>query len=134
MTDSVDRVIRSDLDGRADITAAEARAIGLLQELNRLYLHPLGYALGVRFRTERPEPDDAGVFFMARTADEEGFIFPEFEPHEVDRGHQLADQYRSQTAKREFNLGYPNGIQPLHDSTDAEDRRQGRNHDDGVSI
>jgi len=97
------------------VSPADARALGLVQEINRLYLHPMGYALGVQFITEVPQPGDPGIFFLSQTADPEGFVFePVFEPHEVDRGHVLADEYRMGTALREANLGFANGIQPLH--------------------
>lgn len=116
MSDRVDRPpVRSDLDKREMVTPAEARALGIVQEVNRLYLHPLGYALGVQFKSEVPEPGDEGTFFLAQTGDPEGFIFgPKFEPHEIDRGHVLAEEYRRGTVLREESLGYPNGIQPLH--------------------
>jgi hypothetical protein len=120
MSDEVKHpAVRSDLDPHGDMTPAEFRALGLLQEVNRLYLHPLGYAMGVRFRSEIPEAGDPGEFFVAITDDEEGFVFEPFTPEEVERGHQLAERYRSQTAKREYNLQLPNGIQPLHGEATA---------------
>lgn len=114
MSDNVSRpAVRSDEDPVPHMSPAQFRAEGYLQEVNRLYLHPLGLSLGVAFKDNPPAPGDLGVFFVGVTIDPEGWDFPPFEPHEIERGKALQQRWRERSDLRESSLGFPMGIQPL---------------------
>lgn len=82
----------------------EAREIGLIQEANRLVLHPAGYALGVRADEATGRILDA---FVERTDDPEGWCFTWFEPGQelrargaVEKGARVADLIRARAGAR----------------------------------
>lgn len=91
---------------------ASFRDDGILQEVNRLFLHPLGYALAM-YQAEGA-PDDSPWFLMLNVTDDpEGWRFDWF-GHEAD-AIAKADNVHALTVdaiwRRIDSLGY--GTQPL---------------------
>ena len=110
--------------GRDVVTAAKrmsAKAFrdeGYLQELNRLFLHPLGLALGIRPTSVE---DALGGAFIAEIydarEDPEGVVFVGFEgePHAAAqrRADEIADRWEHACGERQERLGF--AIQPVED-------------------
>lgn len=87
---------------------AEFRRIGLLQEINRLILHPLGLAMAV-------DMDDDGTETLLgvydNRQDPEGWYFAGLTADEVARGEALQELRDKRAPARIAALGYV--IQPL---------------------
>ncbi len=88
--------------------------VGLLHEINRRFLHPMGLALEVTLDTETLEgmlPNDAAaVAIWDYRDDPEGVLFADgaLEPEKVRRVQQLFD---AAAVAREKRLGYV--VQPV---------------------
>lgn len=90
-----------------DMTAKEFREIGLLQEVNRLFLHPRGLALEVI-----READGAEHFAAVwRTDDPHGIAFAEGEEIDAAMVGRVQQMFDERVAGRRVELGTPDGIQ-----------------------
>ena len=86
------------MNGRMSIR--EFREVGLLQELNRLFLHPLGLALEVIIDNETGVVAFGGIW---QTDDPEGFVFEEINKAKVDYVEKWAAEM---AVSRKRALGY----------------------------
>lgn len=90
------------------MTVAQFRKAGLLQELNRQFLHPLGLALEVEIDIDGMERFGEIWDYQA---DPEGLRYEEFSQADVERGQQIEKLQKIKGKKRRELLGYI--IQPL---------------------
>lgn len=90
---------------RAHMDIAEFRALGYLQELNRLFLHPLGLALEVVGSFDGTET--LGGIWDSRD-DPEGIVFSD--APDVEKVVFVRDQLEARSAARFAGLGFV--IQP----------------------
>jgi hypothetical protein len=80
---------------------------GYLQEVNRLFFHPLGIALSISV-------SEAGRYRLGKiktTDDPEGFIFGGFAEPEIERAYAITARGVSMAKTRKKNLGYV--VEPL---------------------
>ena len=95
------------MNGRMSIR--EFREVGLLQELNRLFLHPLGLALEVIIDNETGVVAFGGIW---QTDDPEGIVFETIDADKVKRVRELSE---SMATSRFQALGYI--VQPPETAT-----------------
>jgi hypothetical protein len=90
------------------ITVKEFREIGLVQEINRRFLHPLGLAMEVIIDAETGE--ERIERFWDNRDDPEGWNFA---PGiiDADKAESITDEFQRRAHAREIGLGYV--IQPL---------------------
>lgn len=69
------------------MSVKEFRELGLLQELNRQFLHPLGLALEVSIDDETGEEKFGRIWDDRK--DPEGFLFNEIDPTKIDNYYQM---------------------------------------------
>lgn len=86
----------------------EFRKIGLLQEINRQFLHPLGLALEVIVDEEGEE--ELGGIWDARD-DPEGIIFDDFDKTHIVKATRVQQIKDDKAKARQERLGYV--IQPV---------------------
>lgn len=87
----------------------EFRELGLLQELNRQFLHPLGLALEVVI--EDGEERLGGIWDYRE--DEEGIIYDDTStPEFLEKAGNVSAMVTAAGLRRERKLGYV--VQPLH--------------------
>lgn len=99
---------------REIMTPEEFVERGLLMEINRLYLHPLGLALSVTY--DRDGYCRLGPVY--RTSDPEGFVCEEFTEQDIERTDSLR-RARSICARvRRAALGWV--VQPCGEETATE--------------
>jgi hypothetical protein len=92
------------------------RATGLLFEINRRVLHPLGLALAVEIDDETKRVTDVALL---ESDDEEGLIYSNADLLEnVAKLYPLLPAYNNRMGRRQRALGYI--IQPLPESEPAE--------------
>lgn len=85
------------------LSAADAVNLGLLQEINRQFLHPRGFAADV---------DPFGVLTIwDMTADPEGVVFPEDQPAHPDIAAELAALFIRNAQTRTAVFGWV--VQPF---------------------
>ena len=94
------------------INIREFRELGFLQEVNRLFFHPLGLALEV-IRDDKTGEETLGGIWDCRQ-DPEGIYFV-LTDDDARRAHQIADEWNSRVGIRLEALGFI--IQPLPDGT-----------------
>jgi hypothetical protein len=94
------------------IDIKEFREIGLLQELNRQFLHPMGLALEVVINEDGTE--SLGQIWDYRT-DPEGIIY---EPGMIEREkyENILNHWRKMQETRRKSLGYM--VQPLEENNE----------------
>lgn len=92
---------------RKVMSVEEFRDLGLLQELNRRFLHPIGLALAVEGGTQGVK---LGEIWDSRN-DPEGIVFDGFTPEQVERGKRLEAEIKKTRMKRRQLLGFE--VQPL---------------------
>jgi hypothetical protein len=101
--------------GARRMSMREFQDRGLLQEINRRFLHPLGLSLGLYADGTHHMPDEpSGWCDVSVTDAPEGFIFGPEDPisvSDVARAHALDELLAERLAYREAHLGF--GIQPL---------------------
>ena len=97
------------------MTAKEFRELGLLQEVNRLFLHPMGLALECVLEDDGTE--HFGEVWDSRD-DPEGFAFGIGEYAErKNKANTVNALFESKRKMREAQLGWH--VQPIDDSTEG---------------
>ena len=94
----------------------EFQKSGLLQEVNRLFFHPRGLALTVRYNGGPNTPESEKINWtiggiVDYRGDGEGVYFGELTEEDVARGRSLQSELEARSASREAALGFV--IQPL---------------------
>lgn len=85
------------------ISIKEFREFGFLQELNRLFLHPLGMALEVKINDDGTEA--LGGIWDYRE-DAEGMTFAEIEPEMKEKMKRVKDFTKKKHKQRIKTLGF----------------------------
>ena len=81
----------------------EFKEAGFLQEVNRLFFHPLGLALAM----ERTEDGPTGKFKVWDGRDDpEGFVFETWELGDAERAARISLELQARLKVREERLGY----------------------------
>lgn len=90
----------------------EFRESGLLFEVNRQFFHPLGLALAVKWDDESGEKVWTlhGIF---ETTDPQGYFMDPISAEDVERSREILLIQIAKQTRRQNELGYPGGIQPL---------------------
>lgn len=98
------------------LSPRELKDTGLLQEVNRRFLHPLGLALTIAY-DEDGDIDDAELFIQDARSDPEGFYFADEGPEEARRMLANAERFGATQVERHKTrlerLGYV--VQPLEE-------------------
>lgn len=112
------------MSARRRMDLAEFQELGLLQELNRRALHPLGLALVL----ETDEAGERALWVWDERDDPEGICFAELTVDDVRRSRALDELWTERFGPRHDALGYM--IQPIgagavcaccHDDDDDEE-------------
>ena len=90
----------------------EFRDIGLLQEVNRQFFHPLGLAIEVVVDNETGEERFGGVWDCRD--DPEGFVFAEID---VEKAQQVITEQVRRSLLRQQALGFV--VQPIEGAANA---------------
>lgn len=97
------------------MSVKEFRESGLLQEINRRFLHPMGLALAARASTDEEgnylKLDETLGPIMDARDDPEGFKFSNDNPPEPDKTEKVDAMFEAKRAYREETLGYH--VQPV---------------------
>lgn len=88
----------------------EMQERGYLQEVNRLFFHPLGLALGVTLNEADPSLDTLDL--LDGRDDPEGFVFDD-EADLMAKAQMVQDERATRVQARTEKFGYPYGIQPV---------------------
>jgi hypothetical protein len=88
---------------------SEFRAIGLLQEINRQFLHPMGLALEVVINSETGEEELGGIWCC--WDDAEGILFDEFTNDMKNKAQRVQVIRANKESRRLASLGFI--IQPI---------------------
>lgn len=83
---------------------------GILQEVNRLFFHPLGLALVIEYPTE--EGEEARILGIAQDDDPEGWAFDDLSTTEARLNKERVDEIRRKFSKRRKVL-FGSEIQPI---------------------
>lgn len=97
----------------------EFRRLGLLQEINRRFLHPIGLALAVEAAKDDEEPIVETLAYIIDSRDDpEGFCFAGIDVNEAaHRANYYDAEVAARSRKRRSLFGEPIGLggwQPLH--------------------
>jgi len=97
------------MDNVKRMSISEFRAMGLLQEINRQFLNPIGLALEVVVDNETGEEHIGGLWDYRD--DEEGILFDWFTDEEIERAIRV-EEFRTQRALQRLKVfGFV--VQPL---------------------
>jgi len=114
------------------MTVGEFIRDGYLQEVNRLFFHPLGLALSVRldgnihidgeeeFWKKNAELTEFSVSILDSRDDPEGWIFSELTESDIERAEKIARERLAKSAHREWRFGsikMTGGVQQLCQGT-----------------
>jgi hypothetical protein len=98
-------------DPKKYMTLQEFRELGLLHEINRRLLHPLGLALAVGVEKKKAPQHSFHVRIWDCRDDPEGTIFDEEEGLEPDLARKVEAMMTEALERRQKLLGF--GVQPI---------------------